>query len=49
MEPFGLSLTGVYSADYPLRLKSWVGQTPTLKISVLMETLRQDQFVIELS
>lgn len=28
MEPFGLSLTGVYSADYPLRLKSWVGQTP---------------------
>ena len=28
MEPFGLSLIGVSSADYPLRLKSWVGQTP---------------------
>jgi len=28
VEPFGLSLVDVSKAEYPLRLKSWVGQTP---------------------
>lgn len=28
IEPFGLSLVGVTKAEYPLRLKSWVGNTP---------------------
>ena len=28
IEPFGLSLVEVTKAEYPLRLKSWVGQTP---------------------
>jgi hypothetical protein len=28
IEPFGLSLIEVSKAEYPLRLKSWVGQTP---------------------
>jgi len=28
IEPFGLSLVGVTKSEYPLRLKSWVGNTP---------------------
>lgn len=28
IEPFGLSLVEVTKAEYPFRLKSWVGQTP---------------------
>ena len=28
IEPFGLTLLGVTKAEYPFRLKSWVGQTP---------------------
>ena len=37
VEPFGLSLVDVTKAEYPIRLKSWVGQTPYLEDLITKE------------
>ena len=38
IEPFGLSLVNVTKAEYPFRLKSWVGETPYLEDLTITET-----------